>query len=174
MVEVRISKAKLLVLAFIMTGVLSVFTVWMIEGVRTPEAFQALQLANQNDRRCLLCGMEYGSYLSLTIVIVAAVDLLFGAAVITGLLRAFGPPTLSISSDGSGRYVLPWRTRPFRIQPGTSITVGPLGTRFNPPLETPEGPLSSINLRLRWANHSPDRLAARLADLNPGWQVTTR
>ena len=52
--------------------------------------------------------------------------------------------------------------------------VGRLGTRFDPPLETPQGPLSSINLRLSWADHSPDRLAARLADLNPRWSVSTR
>ena len=96
-----------------------------------------------------------------------------GAAIV-GLLRAFGPPTLSIASDGSGRYVLPWRTRAFQIAPGSRIVVGRLGTRFDPPLETPQGPLSSINLRLSWADHSADRLAARLADLNPGWTVSTR
>lgn len=174
MVEVRISKAKVLALAFILAGVLSAFTVWMLKGVWTPDAFERLQLANQNDRRCLLCGMEYGPYLSLTVLIVAAVDLLFGAAAVVGLMRAFGPPTVSIARDGSGRYVLPWRTRTFRIQPGSRIVVGRLGTRFDPPLETPEGPLPSINLRLRWADHSPDRLAERLADLNPGWTVSTR
>ena len=174
MVEVRISKAKVFALAVIMAVILPAFTFWMLEGIRTPEAFRALQLANQDDRRCLLCGMEYGPYLSLTILIVAAVDLLFGAAAIVGLLRAFGPPTLSIASDGSGRYVLPWRTRAFQIAPGSRIVVGRLGTRFDPPLETPQGPLSSINLRLSWADHSPDRLAARLADLNPRWTVSSR
>ena len=172
--EVRLSKGRTLALAIALAVFLPAFTLWMIGGVSTPEAFELLQLANQNDRRCLLCGMEYGPYLTLTILVVAIVDLLFGAAAVVGLLRAFGPPTLSIASDGSGRYALPWRTRDFQIAPGSRIVVGRLGTRFDPPLETPQGPLSSINLRLSWADHSPDRLAARLADLNPRWSVSTR
>lgn len=174
MVEVRISKWRVLLLAAAMVIILPAFTLWMLDGVRTPDAFQALQLANAGDRRCLLCGMTYRPYLWLTLTVVAAVDILFGTAAVVGLLRAFGPPTLSIAADGTGRYVLLWRTRTFRIAPGAMIRVGPFGTRFDPPLETPEGPLASVNLRLRWADHSPDRLATRLADLNPRWTVSTR
>ncbi len=174
MVEVRISKTRVLILALIVVTVLPAFTLWMVDGVRTPESFQALQLANAGDRRCLLCEMTYGPYLALTLAVVAVVDILFGAAAIVGLLRAFGPPTLSIAADGTGRYVLPWRTRTFRIPLGATIRVGALGTRFHPPLETPDGPLASVNLRLRWADHSPDRLASRLADLNSDWSVSVR
>lgn len=174
MVEVRISKARVLVLALILATVLPAFTWWMLDGVRTPEAFQALQIAKDGDRRCLLCGMSYGPYLSLTFVIVGAFDILFGAAAVVGLLRAFGPPTLLITAQGTGRYVLPWRTRTFRIAPGATITVGALGTRFDPPLETPDGPLSNINLRLFWANHSARGLATRLAEINSGWNVSAR
>jgi hypothetical protein len=174
MVEVRISKVRVLILALILAVVLPAFTWWMLDGVRTPEAFQALQIANDGDRRCLLCGMSYGPYLSLTFVIVGAVDILFGAAAVVGLLRAFGPPTLLITAEGTGRYVLPWRTRTFRIAPGATIKVGALGTRFDPPLETPDGPLANVNLRLRWSDHSPGRLATRLAELNSGWNVSVR
>ena len=127
MVEVRISKARVLVLALILATVLPAFTWWMLDGVRTPEAFQALQIAKDGDRRCLLCGMSYGPYLSLTFVIVGAFDILFGAAAVVGLLRAFGPPTLLITAQGTGRYVLPWRTRTFRIAPGATITVANSG-----------------------------------------------
>jgi hypothetical protein len=174
MVEVRISKAKVLVLALILATVLPAFTLWMLDGVRTPDAFRVLQVANEDDRRCLLCGMTYGPYLSLTFVVVAAVDILFGTAAVVGLLRAFGPPTLSIAADGTGRYVLPWRTRTFQVAASTTISVGALRTRFDPPLQTGDGLLPNVNLRLRWADHSPSQLASRLADLNSGWNVLLR
>ena len=56
--EVRLSKGRTLALAIALAVFLPAFTLWMIGGVRTPDAFELLQFANQNDRRCLLCGME--------------------------------------------------------------------------------------------------------------------
>lgn len=154
---------------------LTTFTPWMISGVATEDSFERVRATSEQNRRCIACAMDYQPYRALTWAVVLGINGLFGLASIVGVRRAFGPPALSLSSDGRGRYHGPWRRRDFVLEPRVAIRVTPYAIHFDPPaiVDEDRSEIRSINIRLMWTGRSAASVAQDLRVLNPGWKVSS-
>lgn len=173
--KLRISKLKAVAAAALFAVITAWLTPWFIDGVRTEANFEARKAANAGDRRCLICTMDYRSYTVFSWGMIVAFNGLFGLAAVVLPLRAFGPPTLEINRNGSGVYRLPWRRRTFTIAPGSRITVGAFGLRFDPPLTMDAGPpRDTIPVRATWVDRNRTTIVRQLQAIEGDWQVEGR
>ncbi|WP_296166709.1 hypothetical protein [uncultured Brevundimonas sp.] len=154
---------------------LATLTPWMMSGVATEDSFERVRATSEQNRRCIACAMNYPSYRALTWTTVLGFNGVFGLASFVGLRRAFGPPAMSLSSDGRGRYRGPWRRRDFSLGPRVSIKVTPYAIHFDPPAKVGDDPrgIGSINIQLMWTGRSAASVARDLQVLNPGWKVSS-
>lgn len=154
---------------------LTTFTPWMLSRVADEASFERVREAGSQNRRCLACTMDYPSYWTTTWTVVLGFNGLFGLASFVGVRRAFGPPALSLSSDGRGRYHGPWRRRDFSLEPRVSIRVTPYAIHFDPPaiVDEDRSEIRSINIRLMWTGRPAASVAKDLRVLNPGWKVSS-
>lgn len=172
--HLRMSKRRTALLAVCFVAFTAFFTPWMISGVADENSYQQLRATSAQNRRCIACDMDFTSYRALTWAVVLGFNGLFGLASFIGVRRAFGPPALSLSHDGRGRYQGPWRRRDFSLEPGVSIKVTSNGISFDPPakVEADRSSIKSINIRLMWTGRSAESVAEELRALNRGWRVS--
>lgn len=107
------------------------------------------------------------------VIVIIAMNTLFGAAAIVAILRAFGPPVLTITPDRIWVYRFPGRGRRFQLDADARIEVSRFGIRMSPPGSPLDGgkPVDRLNIRMYWMQTGTRDFRAALRTLAPSWTV---